>query len=326
MQHRAVSRLSRIGFVLFLTGLLAAFAAAPARAGEEEVPPPADYDTLQGQFNKSCEAGEYAKALETAEQMLELTFEKHIGALYNIAAMHSRLGHKKQAYEWLQYTLDAGWYDYRKMRDDEDFALIREEDKFRSMMRGAWAKGYLAMLEREEREEFQQPDKVMESLAFEPGERVADVGAGSGYFTVRVAAAVGPEGKVLATDIRQEMLDFLENRLEEEKIDNVELKLAEKDDPLLPAGSLDTILLVDVWHYIRDPEFAKKLSAGLAPGGRIVVIDYRPKPFEERPWGPPEVQQTPREEVDEHMAQAGLKPVRSHDYLSEQYFVEYEAE
>jgi ubiquinone/menaquinone biosynthesis C-methylase UbiE len=324
MPYRTAPQRSRLAFAFLLAVLFAA--AAPARAGEAEAPPPPDYETLQKQFQKEYEGGDHTAALATAETMLELTFEKHIATLYNIAAMHSLLGHKKQAYQWLQYTLDAGWYDYRKLREDEDFALIREEEKFKSMIRGAWAKQYLAMLEREERDEFQQPDRVMQTLAFKPGERVADVGAGSGYFTVRVARAVGPEGKVLATDIRQEMLDFLENRLEEEQIGNVELKLTEKDDPMLPAGSLDTILLVDVWHYIRDPEFAKKLAAGLAPGGRLVVIDYRPKPFEERPWGPPEVQQTPREEVDEQMALAGLKPVRSHDYLSEQYFVEYQAE
>jgi len=326
MSHRTTLRRSRFAFALLCVALAAVTVAGPVRAGEEEAAPPPDYDTLQAQFLKAYEGGDYATALETAEKMLDLTFEKHIGTLYNIAAMHSRLGHKKQAYQWLQYTLDAGWYDYRKLKQDDDFALIRDEEKFSGMIRAAWAKQYLAMLEREEREEFQKPDQVMETLAFKPGERVADVGAGSGYFTVRVARAVGPEGKVLATDIRQEMLDFLENRLEEEKISNVELKLTEKDDPMLPAGGLDTILLVDVWHYIRDPEFAKKLKAGLAPGGRLVVIDYRPKPFEERPWGPPPVQQTPREEVDEHMAQAGLKPARSHDYLPEQYFVEYMAE
>jgi len=324
MSHRTHPIRSR--FVLLLAVLLAGTVAAPGRAGEEEAPPPPDYETLQAEFQKAYDGEEYAKALETAEKMLDLTFEKHIGSLYNIAAMHSLLGHKKAAYQWLQYALDAGWYDYRKLREDEDFALIREEEKFGKMIRGAWARQYLAMLEREEREEFQKPDQVMETLAFKPGERVADVGAGSGYFTVRIARAVGPEGKVLATDIRQEMLDFLENRIEEEQIANVELKLTEKDDPQLPAGGLDTILLVDVWHYIRDPEFAKKLKAGLAPGGRLVVIDYRPKPFAERPWGPPEVQQTPREEVDEHMAQAGLKPVRSHEFLPEQYFVEYQAE
>jgi ubiquinone/menaquinone biosynthesis C-methylase UbiE len=192
------------------------------------------------------------------------------------------------------------------------------------MWRGAWIKQYIAMLERDERESFQQPARVMETLSFKPGERVADVGAGSGYFTVLVARAVEPDGTVLATDIRQEMLDYLGERLQEEDIQNVELKLVPKDDPQLPAGGVDTILMVDVWHYIRDPEFAKKLAAGLAPGGRLVVIDYRPKPWEERPWGPPPVQQTPREEVDAHMAEAGLKPVRVHDFLSEQYFVEYQ--
>jgi hypothetical protein len=84
--------------------------------------------------------------------------------------------------------------------------------------------------------------------------------------------------------------------------------------------------MIDTWHYIRDPEYAKKLRAALAPGGRVVIIDYKPKPWEDRPWGPPPQQQTSREEPDEHFAQAGLKPVKVHDFLDEQYFVEYGAE
>lgn len=299
-----------------LLGLPASVAAA-----DEDEP---DLATLRADFAKAVEAENYEAALAVAEETFWVTAAPHIETLYEIAAMHARLGRTEDAYEWMQKCLDAGFWDFRKLRGDEAFAELNKEDEFRKMARAAWVKQYIEMLERDEREEFQQPAKVMETLALKSGERVAEVGAGSGYFTVLVAEAVGSKGSVLATDIRQEMLDYLGNRLDEAGIENVKLALVPKDDPQLPAGGLDTILMVDVWHYIRDAEYAKKLAAGLAPGGRLVVIDYRPRPWEERPWGPPPEQQTPREELDGHMAEAGLVPVRAHDFLSEQYFVEYQ--
>jgi arsenite methyltransferase len=199
----------------------------------------------------------------------------------------------------------------------------------------AWAqsedavKRYLAMLERPEREEFQKPKQVMTALALRPGERVADIGAGSGYFTIPAAKAVGPRGVVWAMDIRQPMLDYIEARLRGEKLSNVRLKLVAADDPGLPPGGVDTVLMVDVYHYIhfekRGAGYAAKLRPGLAPGGRVVIIDYIPRPWEQRPWGPPPEQQMSREKLDEYMAAGGLHPVRTHSFLPEQYFVEYTA-
>jgi hypothetical protein len=93
---------------------------------------------------------------------------------------------------------------------------------------------------------------------------------------------------------------------------------------------VDTVLMVDVYHYIhygkRGAAYAARLRAGLAPGGRVVVIDYTPKPFDQRPWGPPPEQQMSRETLDGYMAAAGLKPARVHTFLTEQYFVEYRAQ
>lgn len=188
---------------------------------------------------------------------------------------------------------------------------------------------YLALLERPERESFQKPQEVMAALAFRPGERVADLGAGSGYFTIPVARAVGPRGVVWALDIRQPMLDYIAKRVEAEGLSNVRLKLVRADDPGLAAESVDTILMVDVYHYIhfekRGAEYARKLRPALRPGGRVVVIDYTPKPFAERPWGPPPEQQMSREALDGYMEKGGLKPARAHTFLTEQYFVEYVA-
>lgn len=186
---------------------------------------------------------------------------------------------------------------------------------------------YLAMLERPERESFQKPKEVMAALAFRPGERVADIGAGSGYFTIPVAKAVAPGGIVWALDIRQPMLDHIAGRLKRENLANVRLKLVAADDPQLPPGGVDTILMVDVYHYIhfekRGSEYATKLRAGLAPGGRVVIIDYLPKPFEQRPWGPPPEQQMSLDALNGYMAYGGFKPVKVHAFLPEQYFVEY---
>lgn len=188
---------------------------------------------------------------------------------------------------------------------------------------------YLTMLERPEREAFQKPVQVLATLAFRPGERVADIGAGSGYFTIPVAKAVAPGGIVWALDIRQPMLDYIDKRLRAENIGNVRLKLVPADDPQLPPGSVDTILMVDVYHYIhfekRGAEYAPKLRPALAPGGRVAIIDCIPKPITERDWGPPPEQQMSRETLDGYMARGGFKPSKVHTFLPEQYFVEYVA-
>ncbi len=306
-------------------GLLALLALAvgfPAAAVEK---PLAGYDGLASRLAKAYDNKDYPGALAIAEEINELVTPLHTDALYDLARLNCLLGKKERAYEWLEAAIDAGFWNTRKLRDDPAFAALAREDRFRALVRGLWAQGYIAMLEREERESFQMPVLVMETLALSPGERVADVGAGSGYFTFRVAAAVGPGGKVWAIDVVQELLDFIAVRIEREGITNVELMKVPTDDPQLPAGGVDTILMVDVLHYIKEQgAYAKKLRAGLAPGGRLVIIDYRPKSRAERPWGPSPEQQIERPIVDAAMAEAGLVPVRSHDFLPEQYFVEYQ--
>ncbi|MBU0753496.1 MAG: class I SAM-dependent methyltransferase [Planctomycetes bacterium] len=318
-------RFSLIYVLLLFSAFLCSFAGTPpARAQEEALP---GFDALNLRFHQAYAQGEYAEALKTVERINDLVEEKHIHALYNIACMHCKLGDKRKAYEWLDRAVGAGFFDVAQLMKDEDFKDLRGEDRFKKITRAAWAGGYIAMLERDERAEFQKPDQVMEALALKPGEKVADIGAGSGYFTVPVAKAVGPGGRVWALDISQEMLDYLENRLLVEELENVELKKVLKDDPLLPAGACNTILMIDTIHYVQNrAAYAKKLRDGLAPGGRLVIIDYIPKSMEERPWGPHPDQQISRETLDAEMAAAGLKPVKVHDFLTEQYFVEYAPE
>jgi len=281
-------------------------------------------EPLKQQLDEARRSQDYAAALGVAEQIHELVQPPYVESLYRLASLHAALGHEEQAYEWLGKTLDAGYWDFRRLLADDDFKNLRESERFRSLVRGAWTRQYLAMLERPERDEFQKPQQVLETLAFRPGERVADIGAGSGYFTIPAARAVGPEGVVWAIDIRQEMLDHIAGRLATEPLKNVRLMLVDPEDPQLPDGRVDTILMVDTLHYVKDRvAYARKLAEGLAPGGRVVIIDYRPKPWEERPWGPPPEQQVPIAAIDADMATAGLKPIRVHDFLPEQYFVEY---
>lgn len=309
----------KISLIIFVSIIGTAVIPCSTRAQDSsEEKPLITYEELDGEFKKAYESKDYDKALEIAESMVDLTYPKHIEAMYKTAAMYCLLGKRKYAYQWVQWTLEAGFWDYRRLLEDEDFANIREEERFKQLVRKIRIQRYLEMLERPERDEFQKPDEVMAALALRPGERVADIGAGSGYFTIPVAKTVGPGGIVWAIDIRQEMLDYIHKRIEEEELENVRLALVPDDDPQLPPGGVDTIIMVDTWHYIRDPEYAKKLRAALAPGGRVVIIDYKPKPWEDRPWGPPPQQQTSREELDEHFSQAGLKPIKVHDFLTEQ--------
>ena len=131
-------------------------------------------------------------------------------------------------------------------------------------------------LERSEREEEENPDKAIQALGLKPGMTVADVGAGSGYFTVRMAKLVGPDGKVYATDIQQQMLDILRKRLRSEKIPNVELVRGTVTDPNLPAGKMDLILMVDVYHEFSEPQaMLRKMKEALAQDGRLVLLEFR---------------------------------------------------
>lgn len=308
----------------FLTVLLAIPSAAMA---QDAAAPELAWSEYETQFSAAYEKQDYAAALALAQAMQTQLESRYYNTLYNVACMHSRLGRKEEALAALEHAVNAGFWDARTIWKDEDFTSLKQDQQFRALAERAWANGYIAMLERPEREDFQKPREVMAALGLKPGEKVADIGAGSGYFTLRFAKAVGPTGRVLALDIKQSMLDYLDQRLRREEIGNVQLKLVQPDDPLLAAASSDTIVLIDTLHYIKDrAAYAKKLRAALAPGGRVVIIDYKPKPWEERPWGPPPEQQISKESIDADFAQAGLKVVKTHDFLPEQYFVEYGAQ
>jgi ubiquinone/menaquinone biosynthesis C-methylase UbiE len=140
-----------------------------------------------------------------------------------------------------------------------------------------------AWLERPERESEEQPSKAIAALGITAGQVVADVGAGSGYYTVRLAERVGPTGRVFATDIQPEMLSLLRTRVARARLDNVELVLSADADPRLPEGLFDLVLMVDVYHELARPQqVLRKLRASLKPDGRLVLVEFR----KESAWVP----------------------------------------
>jgi ubiquinone/menaquinone biosynthesis C-methylase UbiE len=133
-----------------------------------------------------------------------------------------------------------------------------------------------AWLDRAERDREENTTRAVESLGLEPGMVVADFGAGSGYYTERIARKVGPGGRVLAVDIQPEMLEMLGRRIERQQLRNVELVRSTVDDPRLPQGQVDLVVMVDVYHELAEPQLMlRRLAASLSPRGRIALLEYR---------------------------------------------------
>ena len=131
-------------------------------------------------------------------------------------------------------------------------------------------------LERSEREDEEAPDVALNVLKIPKGAAVADIGAGSGYITVRLADRVGPTGRVFANDVQPQMLNILARRLDRSKITNVTLIEGTLDDPRLPPASVDLVLMVDVYHELSQPQsILRHLRESLKPGGRLVLLEYR---------------------------------------------------
>ena len=136
--------------------------------------------------------------------------------------------------------------------------------------------GGAGWLERPEREAEEEPARAIEALDIKPGMTVADIGAGSGYYTVRLARKVGADGKVYATDIQVGMLSIIQRRAAMEKLTNIVPVLGAADDPKLPPGSMDLVLMVDVYHELAAPQaFVRRLREALKPDGRLVLIEFR---------------------------------------------------
>src|SRR4051794_9865531 len=124
------------------------------------------------------------------------------------------------------------------------------------------------------RDRLGEAEQVMELAGVKPGMSVADVGAGEGYYTVRLARVVGPRGRVLAEDIMPEVRDQLSERVQRERLDNVAVKLGTADDPMLPGESFDRLFLVHMYHEVQSPyAFLWHLRDGVKPDGLVVVVE-----------------------------------------------------
>lgn len=178
---------------------------------------------------------------------------------------------------------------------------------------------YLARLEGPDRAEWQKPDELVRALKLSPGAVVGEVGAGPGYFTLRLARAVGPSGKVIAVEVVPEILAVLQERLAATGVANVSPVLSPGDDPRLPPGACDLVLVVNTFHHFPEEVASlRKLAAALRPGGRLVNVDFHKR---ELPVGPPPEHKVTREEFLASAAAAGLELVEEHDFLPHQYFL-----
>ena len=147
------------------------------------------------------------------------------------------------------------------------------------------SKAYIAMLDDPKRDAYQKPHEVFTALKLKEGEVIADIGAGSGYFTFRLANHVGETGRVYAVDVSADMIVHLNRRIRDLQLKNVVTILAAPDDPLLADASVDRFFICDTWHHIENhPSYLALLKKMLKPGGQVVMIDFKK---EKTPMGPP---------------------------------------
>jgi ubiquinone/menaquinone biosynthesis C-methylase UbiE len=131
-------------------------------------------------------------------------------------------------------------------------------------------------LDRQEREQEEAPTRALSIINVAPGSTVADIGAGSGYFTERLARLVGPRGRVFATDIQTGMIELLNARIKRARLSNVTVILGDPDNPQLPHASIDLALMVDVYHELWEPQTVLgHIRQALKPNGRLVLIEYK---------------------------------------------------
>ena len=181
------------------------------------------------------------------------------------------------------------------------------------------SKAYIGMLEDPKRDAYQKPHEVLTALEIKQGEVIADVGAGSGYFTFRLAHHVGDTGKVYAIDVSPDMILHLNRRIRDLKASNVSSILADPDDPLLPERSVNRFFFSDSWHHIENQaKYLSLMKKMVKPGGEIVMIDFHKK---ELPVGPPMQMKIAREDLIKQMEGNGFRLTKEHTFLPYQYFL-----
>ena len=181
---------------------------------------------------------------------------------------------------------------------------------------------YIAKMESPDRDAWQKPAEVVRALQMQPGQVACDIGAGPGYFALRLAREAGDRGAVFAVDVDPRILDVLRNRIEKSGVRNVVPVLGLPGDPLIPLDSCDLILVVDTFHHFPDGvSYLRRLARSLRKGGRLVNIDFHKR---ELPVGPPVEHKVSREEFLSKAQAAGLILKAEHQFLPYQYFLVFQ--
>jgi len=174
------------------------------------------------------------------------------------------------------------------------------------------------------RDSWQKPDEVVTAMGLERGDRVADIGAGSGYFTRRFARTVGETGVVYGVDIEPGMLQHIAAVAMKDGQPNIVPVLATPSNPMLAPSSVDVIFMCDTIHHIDDrADYYRVLKRDLAPGGRLVIVDFLKK--EDVPVGPPMEMKIAKEDLIAEIVSAGFRLKEEHDFLPYQYFLVFES-
>jgi arsenite methyltransferase len=180
-------------------------------------------------------------------------------------------------------------------------------------------KAYIGALEDPKRDAYQKPHEILTALNLKPGEFIADIGSGSGYFTFRLAHQVGDKGKVFAVDVSPDMILHINRRIRELKVTNVVSILADPDDPLLSDASINRFFFSDSWHHIENQtKYLSLMKRMLKPGGEIVMLDFHKKDL---PVGPPMQMKIAREDLIKQMESNGFRLAKEHTFLPYQYFL-----
>jgi ubiquinone/menaquinone biosynthesis C-methylase UbiE len=177
----------------------------------------------------------------------------------------------------------------------------------------------LGLLDAPDRDLWQRPAEIMDAMGIADGSVVADIGAGSGWFTIRLARRVGPQGMVYAEDVQPEMISAISRRVQREGFSNVRPVLGLGSDPKLPARTLDAVLMVDAYHEVEDRvTMLRNLAKALKPQGRLGIVDFR---LDGTGPGPSIEERVSPDVVVKDAAQAGLKLIRQEPFLQYQYFL-----
>jgi arsenite methyltransferase len=178
---------------------------------------------------------------------------------------------------------------------------------------------WVSVFDDPKRNEWQKPREIVAALGIEPGMTVADLGAGTGYFSPYLSKAVGEDGSVLAVDVEPNLVVHLRERAEQERLENVVPILASADDPRMPARGVDLIFIADTYHHLDQRlDYLPRLRRFLRSGGRVAIVDWKKQPM---PQGPPPEHKLAREQVANEMQKSGYRLVGEPTFLPYQYFL-----